>query len=164
MSTSAAPLAPPSSTPAVNLLALDQQLCFGLAVASRTVISVYRPLLEPMGLTHPQYLVMLALWEQAPLSVSELSKLLDLDAGTLSRLLKRLEAADLVVRGRSQTDERTLAVSLTERGVALRQQATRIPEVIIERLGVPLEELMDLHRRLGELTTAAKSALVSLEA
>ena len=158
-------LASPPAT--VDLLALDQQLCFGLAVASRTVISVYRPLLEPMGLTHPQYLVMLALWERAPehapLSVSDLSRLLDLDAGTLSRLLKRLESSGLVVRGRSTSDERTLAVSLTEAGRALRTEAVRIPETIIERLGVPLEELLDLHRRLGALTVRAKSALASLE-
>lgn len=157
MSTSSDTAAP------VNLLALDQQLCFGLAVASRTVISVYRPLLEPMGLTHPQYLVMLALWERAPLSISELSKLLDLDAGTLSRLLKRLEASGLVVRGRSASDERSLAVSLTQAGHDLRAEATRIPETIIERLGVPLEELLDLHRRLGALTRQAKAALASLE-
>jgi MarR family transcriptional regulator, organic hydroperoxide resistance regulator len=148
----------------VDLLALDQQLCFGLAVASRTVISVYRPLLEPMGLTHPQYLVMLALWGRAPLSVSELSRLLDLDAGTLSRLLKRLEASGLVHRARSTADERTLAVSLTEQGHELRQQALRVPETIIEQMGVPLDELLDLHRRLGELTAAAKVALEKVAA
>lgn len=161
MSSSATPLDPTAAP--VDLLALDQQLCFGLAVASRTVISVYRPLLEPLGLTHPQYLVMLALWERAPLSVSELSKLLDLDAGTLSRLLKRLEAADLVVRGRSASDERSLAISLTSKGTALRNEALRIPETIIDQLGVPLDELLDLHRRLGELTLAAKSALAALD-
>lgn len=168
MSTSSLPQGPSpesgrSALASVDLLALDQQLCFGLAVASRTVISVYRPLLEPMGLTHPQYLVMLALWGQTPLSVSDLSRMLDLDPGTLSRLLKRLEAAGLVVRGRSATDDRALAVSLTQQGVELRNQAVRIPEAIIERLGVPLEELLDLHRRLSELTVAAKNALASLE-
>ncbi len=146
----------------VDLLALDQQLCFGLAVASRTVISVYRPLLEPMGLTHPQYLVMLALWERTPLSISELSRLLDLDAGTLSRLLKRLESSGLVLRARSESDERTLAVSLTDEGRELRHQALRVPETLIEQMAVPLDELLDLHRRLGELTVAAKSALEKL--
>lgn len=165
--TALAPSAPdptpqPTSEP-VDLLALDQQLCFALAVASRTVISVYRPLLEPLGLTHPQYLVMLALWGRSPLSVSELSKMLELDAGTLSRLLKRLETSGMVERRRSETDERALAVTLTDAGRALREQALQVPETIIEHLGQPLTELLDLHRRLGELTHAAKRALDALE-
>ena len=87
-------------------LALERQVCFALAVASRNVIAVYRPLLEPMGLTHPQYLVMLALWQRSPLSVKELSGLLQLDPGTLSPLLKRLETGGLVRRGRDLDDER----------------------------------------------------------
>src|ERR671918_3087098 len=90
-------------------LALDRQVCFALAVASRSVIGVYRPLLEPMGLTHPQYLVMLALWERSPRSVKDLSSALALDPGTLSPLLKRLEAAGLLTRGRDRADERVLA-------------------------------------------------------
>ena len=93
-------------------LALERQVCFALAVASRTVISVYRPVLEPLGLTHPQYLVMLALWGDEPLSVTELSRMLELDAATLSRLLKRLESAGLVRRDRNPDDERSLALSL----------------------------------------------------
>src|SRR5262245_52728901 len=93
-------------------LALENQVCFALAVASRSVIAVYRPLLEPMGLTHPQYLVMLALWEHAPLSVKELSRLLQLEPATLSPLLKRLEAGGLVHRPRASGDERSLAVNL----------------------------------------------------
>src|SRR6059058_2770884 len=92
-----------------DLLALDRQVCFALAVASRTVIALYRPLLEPMGLTHPQYLVMLALWEHEPVSVRQLSGLLQLDPGTLSPLLKRLETAGLLTRGRDRSDERALA-------------------------------------------------------
>ncbi|MGH3306838.1 MAG: MarR family winged helix-turn-helix transcriptional regulator, partial [Nocardioides sp.] len=102
-------------------LALEQQVCFALAVASRTVISVYRPVLEPMGLTHPQYLVMLALWGSEPLSVTDLSRMLELDAGTLSRLLKRLEAAGPVRRDRDPADERSLAVALTDQGRGLRK-------------------------------------------
>src|SRR6476660_5410555 len=97
------------SAPLDDPLDLEQQVCFALAVASRTVISVYRPVLEPLGLTHPQYLVMLALWGSAPLSVTDLSRMLDLDPGTLSRLLKRLEAADLIRRDRDSADERLLA-------------------------------------------------------
>ena len=99
-----------------DLLALDRQVCFALAVASRTVIGLYRPLLEPMGLTHPQYLVMLALWEEEPLRVSEVADRLSLEPATLSPLLKRLEAAGLVVRERDRADERAVAVSLTTAG------------------------------------------------
>lgn len=143
-------------------LALERQVCFALAVASRTVISVYRPLLEPLGLTHPQYLVMLALWESEPLSVSDLSRRLELDAATLSRLLKRLEKAGLVRRGRNPHDERSLAVVLTDSGRALRDEAVKIPGAIAESLDVDLDELIELHRRLVAVTGAAKSAVAKL--
>src|SRR3954463_12785350 len=93
-------------------LSLENQVCFALAVAARGVVAVYRPLLEPMGLTHPQYLVMLALWQHAPLSVRRLSELLQLDPGTLSPLLKRLEAIGYLRRERDPTDERSLAITL----------------------------------------------------
>ena len=136
-------------------LALDQQVCFGLAVAARSVIALYRPLLEPMGLTHPQYLVMLALWEEEPLRVSELSRKVQLDPGTLSPLLKRLEAQDYIRRERNKFDERSLAVVLTERGRALRDDAEKIPPAIVERLDMSVDELMDLHRRLLEVIAAA---------
>ena len=138
-----------------NPLALDQQVCFGLAVAARSVIGLYRPLLEPMGLTHPQYLVMLALWEEEPLRVSELSGKVQLDPGTLSPLLKRLEAQDYIRRERNKLDERSLAVVLTERGRALRDDAEKIPPAIVERLDMSVDELMELHRRLLEVIAAA---------
>ncbi len=139
-------------------LALEQQVCFALAVASRTVISVYRPVLEPLGLTHPQYLVMLALWGAEPLSLTELSRMLELDAGTLSRLLKRLEAAGLVRRDRNPTDERSLAVALTERGRALREQALSVPGTVLDRLDMDLADLVELRDRLTEVISAAKAA------
>ena len=139
-------------------LALEHQVCFALAVASRTVISVYRPVLEPLGLTHPQYLVMLALWGAEPLSVTELSRMLELDAGTLSRLLKRLEAAGLVLRDRNPTDERSLAVALTEKGRALREQALAVPGTVLERLDMDLDDLVVLRDRLTEVIGAAKAA------
>ena len=139
-------------------LALEQQVCFALAVASRTVISVYRPVLEPLGLTHPQYLVMLALWGSEPLSVTDLSRLLDLDPGTLSRLLRRLEAADLVRRDRNPADERELAVVLTAEGRDLRLKALEVPGTVVERLGMDLDELIELHRRLTDVIAAAKRA------
>jgi DNA-binding MarR family transcriptional regulator len=148
----------PSSLPGIeNPLALEQQVCFALAIASRSVIAVYRPLLEPMGLTHPQYLVMLALWEHEPLRVNELSRLLQLDPGTLSPLLKRLEASGYVRRERDPQDERALAVVLTEKGRALREDALAIPPAIVERLGLPLEELLELHKRLTQVIAAATS-------
>jgi DNA-binding MarR family transcriptional regulator len=127
-------------------------------VASRSVVGVYRPLLEPLGLTHPQYLVMLALWQWAPLSVKALSELLQLDPGTLSPLLKRLEANGLIRRQRDAQDERALAVVLTPTGRALRAEAEKIPHAVIERLGMPLEELQDLHESLTRVIVAASSA------
>lgn len=139
-------------------LALERQVCFALAVASRTVISVYRPVLEPMGLTHPQYLVMLALWGDEPLSVTELSRVLELDAATLSRLLKRLEAAGLVRRDRNPDDERSLAIGLTPRGRELRTRALEVPATVLERLGMDVDELVSLRDRLTDVIAAAKAA------
>lgn len=142
-------------------LALEEQVCFALSVAARGVVAVYRPLLEPMGLTHPQYLVMLALWQHAPLSVRELSRLLQLDPGTLSPLLKRLEAAGYLRRERDPADERSLAVSLTESGRALRGRAEQIPPAVVARLGLPLAELRDLHVALTRVIAAANGAVAS---
>ncbi|KAB1161802.1 MarR family transcriptional regulator [Micromonospora sp. DSM 115977] len=136
-------------------LALEQQVCFALSVAARGVVAVYRPLLEPMGLTHPQYLVMLALWQHAPLSVRDLSRLLQLDPGTLSPLLKRLEATGYVRRERDPADERSLAVTLTAAGQALRARAEQIPPAIVERLGMPVEDLRHLHAVLTRVIDAA---------
>ena len=138
-----------------DLLKLDRQVCFALAVASRTVIGLYRPLLEPMGLTHPQYLVMLALWEESPLRVADLAQRLSLEPATLSPLLKRLEAGGMVVRGRDPKDERALAVSLTPRGADARRQAERVPAAIMERLGMDVGELSDLRDTLTRLIEAA---------
>lgn len=138
-----------------GLLALDRQVCFALAVASRSVIALYRPLLEPMGITHPQYLVMLALWEESPLSVKQLSRLLRLDPGTLSPLLKRLETVGYLTRRRDPRDERALAVELTDEGRALRAQALLVPPAIMARLGLSIEELTVLHRSLTQVIAAA---------
>ncbi|MCF7552783.1 MarR family winged helix-turn-helix transcriptional regulator [Pseudonocardia sp. WMMC193] len=140
-----------------DLLRLDRQVCFALAVAAREVIALYRPLLEPMGLTHPQYLVMLALWERSPQSVTELSRALALDPGTLSPLLKRLESAGLVRRDRVPTNERMLAITLTDAGRALRAEAERIPPAIVERLGMPLADLERLREVLTGVIAATQS-------
>jgi DNA-binding MarR family transcriptional regulator len=144
-----------AASPTIDLLALDRQVCFALAVASRSVIALYRPLLDPLGLTHPQYLVMLALWEESPLSVKQLSGLLQLDPGTLSPLLKRLESSGFVRRQRDPRDERALAVTLTDSGRALRAEAERIPQAIISRLGMTIPELEALHAHLTQVIAAA---------
>ena len=118
-----------------DLLALENQVCYGLAVAARSVIALYRPVLEPLSLTHPQYLVMLALWEREPRSVKDLGEALQLEPATLSPLLKRLESTGYIERKRSAADERTLDVRLTPAGRELRAEAEKIPHRIVERLG-----------------------------
>ena len=148
-----------SQTDPEDMLALERQVCFALSVAARTVVAVYRPVLEPLGLTHPQYLVMLALWQYGPLSVKDLSGLLQLDPGTLSPLLKRLEAAGLLRRERDPKDQRNLALALTDKGRALRAEAERIPAGIVERLGMPIEELLALQGALGRVIAASRQAL-----
>src|SRR3954447_15184152 len=115
-----------TTSAAEDMLALERQVCFALSVAARNVVAVYRPVLEPLGLTHPQYLVMLALWQHGPLSVKELSRLLQLDPGPLSPLLKRRESAGLRRRERDTKDQRTLALALTDKGTALRAHAEKI--------------------------------------
>jgi DNA-binding MarR family transcriptional regulator len=140
-----------------DLLALDRQVCFALAVASRSVIGLYRPLLEPLRLTHPQYLVMLALWERAPRSAKDISASLRLDPATLSPLLKRLEALGYITRQRSSSDERMLVVELTAAGRALRADAEKIPPAIVERLGMDVSQLLDLHQTLTEVIAATDS-------
>jgi DNA-binding MarR family transcriptional regulator len=142
-----------------DMLALDRQVCFALSVAARNVVAIYRPVLEPLGLTHPQYLVMLALWQYGTLSVKDLSRLLQLDPGTLSPLLKRLEAAGLLRRERDLKDQRNLALALTDKGKALREQAEKIPAGIVERLGMPIDELVSLHGVLTQVIAASQRAL-----
>jgi DNA-binding MarR family transcriptional regulator len=139
-------------------LALERQVCFALSIAARSVLSIYRPLLEPMGLTHPQYLVMLALWGQSPLAVKELTEMLQLDGPTLSPLLKRLEAAGLLTRTRDPRDERQLRIALTQKGRALREDALRVPPSVVAKLGMSLGELEELHKGLTSLNQAARRA------
>lgn len=150
---------------AVDPLALEQQVCFALAVTNRAVLAVYRPLLEPLGLTHPQYLVMLALWDHerssadtGALSVKQIAASLQLESATLSPMLKRLEVLGLITRARSSVDERSTDVRLTERGTALRAEALEIPPAVVERLGVELEELVHLREVLDHVNAAAVAA------
>ena len=146
----------PTNDAGPDLLALDRQVCFALAVASRTVICLYRPLLEPMGITHPQYLVMLALWEAEPLRVIELADRLSHQPATLSPLLKRLEAGGLVTRRRDPADERAVAITLTPAGRRLRRKAERIPPAVVARLGIEVGELEELRDRLTTVIEAAR--------
>ena len=135
-------------------LALDRQVCFALAAASRSVIGLYRPVLEPMGLTHPQYLVMLALWERSPRTVRDIGEALHLEPATLSPLLKRLEVAGLLTRTRNAKDDRALDVELTARGRALRSTAEKVPGQIVERLGMTVPELEAIRDGLTRLLAA----------
>ncbi|MBB3665856.1 MULTISPECIES: MarR family winged helix-turn-helix transcriptional regulator [Prauserella salsuginis group] len=137
-------------------LALERQVCFALSVASRSVIGVYRPLLEPHGLTHPQYLVLLALWERSPRSVRDLGETLCSEPATLSPLLKRLETLGYIARRRRAGDERTLEVSLTDAGQRLRTEAEHIPYRVVERLGLDVAELERLNGALHRVIEAAR--------
>lgn len=139
-------------------LALDRQVCFALAAASRSVIGLYRPVLEPLGLTHPQYLVMLALWERSPLRVRDLADILLLDSATLSPLLKRLEASGLLTRQRNSDDERSLDVALTDEGRTLRERALAVPGQIVQRLGLPVAQLERVRDELTILLDASRPA------
>lgn len=142
-----------------NALALEEQVCFALSVAARNVVAVYKPILEPMGLTHPQYLVMLVLWDHQQVSVRELSAMLHLDPGTLSPLLKRLQSTGLIRRERNPDDERTLAVTLTPKGQGLREEALGVPPAVVSRLDMKLDDLIALREQLTRVIAATSAAL-----
>jgi DNA-binding MarR family transcriptional regulator len=139
-------------------LLLEHQLCFALTVASRSVVGAYKPVLDKLGLTHPQYLVMLCLWEASPRSVRDISESLAQEPATISPLLRRLETAGLITRQRMAGNERTLAVRLTPRGTALREQATAVPGTMMARLGLTREQVGQLHGTMLELIAATRSA------
>ena len=142
----------------VDPLLLERQVCFALSVASRSVIGAYKPVLDPLGLTHPQYLVMLALWEHHQLSLNGLAQLLSQEPSTLSPLVKRLEREGFVARVRSASDERKLEITLTDSGEALRDRAAAVPHEMARRLGMSLEELTSIHESMLRLVDAAKRA------
>lgn len=138
-----------------ELLHLDRQLCFLLYKASGRMTQVYRPILEPLGLTYPQYLVMLALWQHGDQTVSALGQQLDMEIGTLSPLLKRMEAAGHLERRRDKVDERRVIVRLTPQGRNLRRSALKaVPPALACQLTMPLEELVELHHGLSRLVEA----------
>ena len=131
---------------------LDDQLCFALYSASRAVTAVYRPLLDELNLTYPQYLVLLVLWEDGTTSVTRLGERLHLDSGTLSPLLKRLEATGYITRERSAEDERRVDVALTPAGSRLQRRASCIPEKILASSNLREDEAVDLRGALRTLT------------
>ena len=132
-------------------LLLDNQLCFALYSASLAMTKLYKPLLDEIGLTYPQYLAMLALWEEDGVTVSALGARLYLDSGTLTPLLKRLEKAGLIERERNAEDERQVLVRLTQAGRALKRQAAAIPRKVAASAGVPVAELIALRKKLQKL-------------
>ncbi len=140
-------------TPAVDerWLQLDHQLCFALYSSSLAMTKLYKPLLDPLGLTYPQYLAMLVLWEGDGVTVSQLGERLMLDSGTLTPLLKRLEAAGLVQRLRDSADERRVLLQLTREGRALKRRALAVPEAVACAAGCELDELARLTARLKTL-------------
>jgi DNA-binding MarR family transcriptional regulator len=133
-------------------LRLDDQLCFALYAASRAVTQRYRPLLAELGLTYPQYLVMLVLWEQGPTTVKGLADALQLDYGTLSPLLKRLDAAGLVERKRRSEDERSVEISLTPAGDDMKARASVIPQLVVDAYDLGANDFAALRHTLRELT------------
>lgn len=132
-----------------DLLKLENQLCFALVTAARNVVALYRPILEPLGLTHPQYLVMLALWEKAPRTLNELAVDLALEPATASPLVKRLESEGLVARQRSAEDERRLEITLTTAGAALRERAVDVPRRVMAAVGMDVDEIAALRDGLS---------------
>ncbi|WP_166317710.1 MarR family transcriptional regulator [Microbacterium excoecariae] len=140
--------------PRDDLLRLDNQLCFALVTAARNVVALYRPVLEPLGLTHPQYLVMLALWEREPRSLGELAEEIALEPATASPLVKRLETQGLVGRARRAGDERRLDIVLTDAGRALRERALDVPSQIMARTGLNADDLARIRDALAPFSGA----------
>lgn len=144
----------PQQTPGEDsdrYLRLDNQLCFPLYAASRLITRLYQPLLEPLGLTYPQYIVLLILWEDAPCTVSHIGKRAQLATNTVTPLLKRLELMDIVERTRNLDDERVVNISLTRKGKRLKQKCACIPEKMFESTGYPLEDGIKLKQQLDAL-------------
>jgi DNA-binding MarR family transcriptional regulator len=151
------PTEPDRSSPAVNAaLLLDNQLCFALYSASLAMTRLYKPLLDAIGLTYPQYLALLVLWERDGLTVSELGDRLSLDSGTLTPLLKRLEAAGLVSRRRDTADERRVHVQLTPDGRLLKARASHIPGCVLQATHCEVAEVLALTQQIQALRERLK--------
>jgi len=144
--------------PQPDPLAVEAQVCLTMSAAARSLVAFYRPLLEPLGLTHPQYLAMLALWQYGALSLKDIATLLHLEPATTSPLVKRLEAMDLVRRERDPHDERALLIALTDKGRAMRAQAVGIPASMVEGLGLDRDEIEQIRAAAELLYVAATRA------
>lgn len=149
----------PAAPRSADALRLDHQLCFALYSASLTMTKLYKPLLEPLGLTYPQYLAMLTLWENDGLTVSELGERLFLDSGTVTPLLKRLETSGLVLRQRDAEDERRVQVRLTEAGRALRRKAASVPGCVLDASQCSVSEVLALTREVQSLRDRLQQAI-----
>jgi MarR family transcriptional regulator, organic hydroperoxide resistance regulator len=139
-----------------NILLLEDHLCFSLYACSRAILRQYRPYLDELNLTYPQYLVLLVLWEKGQSTVKELGESLDLDSGTLTPLLKRMESNHLVERRRDPSDERVVTVRLTEEGRSLKEKATCIPKVLLEKVGLNPQEMQTLNGAIKKLLDQVK--------
>lgn len=142
---------PSRAASAENALLLDNQLCFALYSASLAMTKLYKPLLEELGLTYPQYLVMLVLWEADGVMVSEIGHRLSLDSGTLTPLLKRLEAAGLISRMRDVQDERRVHIHLTQAGRKLKARAAKVPACVAAASRCPLPDIVQLTKQVRAL-------------
>lgn len=134
-----------------NQLKLENQICFKIYSAEREITKLYRNLLEELGVTYPQYLVLLVLWEEKSVTVKELGQKLFLDSGTLSPMLKRMEGNNLIERRRSLEDERTVIISLTKKGEELKEKAQCIPSKLLENLSIEMKELKNLNQTLSTI-------------
>lgn len=137
-------------------LKLDQQICFPLYVLSKEITGLYRPILQELDLTYPQYLVMMVLWEQEGLAVSAIGEKLFLDSGTLTPVLKRLESKGLINRIRNRSDERMVLLFLTEKGKDLRQQGCCIPQKLLSQINIKIEDLEIFKETLTQLINNLK--------
>ena len=140
-----------------TLLPPEQQICFALYNASRSITARYRELLAPLGITYTQYLVLMILWEDGTVSASHIGDRLQLESGTLSPLLRRLAALDLVTRERSAADERVIEIGLTAKGDALRGEAPHIAEQICASTGLPMHDLVALQGQIAQLAEHVRS-------
>lgn len=135
----------------LNSLKLENQLCFPIYVLVRDIVNEYRPLLNELDLTYPQYLVLLVLWETDDMTVNQIGEKLFLDSGTLTPLLKRLEQKEIVTRVRSKKDERVVKIKLTKHGKDLQAKACEVPSKLAEKMNVSMEDLMDLRRIITKI-------------
>ncbi|MDR0792227.1 MAG: MarR family transcriptional regulator [Chitinophagaceae bacterium] len=134
-----------------SIFKLDNEVCFPLYALSRGITNAYRPFLEALGVTYPQYLALTVLWEKDGLTVNQIGEKLHLDSGTLTPLLKRLEAKKILVRKRKEEDERVVIITLTASGAAMKKKAVKIPQQVVAALGLTENELKQLKNFTGKI-------------